>query len=1126
MLSQSNWFALARPNQVAFKTIHNSGKPMDEHRADPLQEFRRAWQSGDTPPRISDFFAADYETVASSTSDSRASILIELIATDVEFRKSSLSGSIGVDIGCSFDFEDVPSVVAHYTQQFPELSTQELQAELTQRIGEHFSDEAFETQYEELESNVDESKRSPQKRIDDFTESSFRERYRRLSEHARGGMGVVWRVEDQKLGREIALKELPAVPAPSDRTRQRFVAEARVTAQLEHPGVVPVYDLTHLEDGQPSYTMKLLRGETLAVAIERFHSLDLRAADRALARKKIVDAFLSVCQTIAYAHNHRVLHRDLKPDNIHLGEYGETAVLDWGLAKSLTERGPASEESSADGSVSHRNGSPEKLPQLKSDPNLATRQGELLGTPAFMAPEQAMGKAVTEATDRYGLGAVLYQILTGRPPHAAESLGALLKKITTERVAAPRSLVADTPKPLEAICLKLLSKNPGDRYKNTTDIVADLNRYAADEAVSCVPESMKERLFRWMRKHQSLVVTGVAALILVAVSVVASLLVAGANQAREFAQTQRMQQIQAAAELANAVSTARMQSDDFSEAVRVIEQGLASIGESEGLEDLTDSLTRKLARAKNLAEFYQLLQRQYHYATNRETHAEYKAIKRCLELVGIDATSSESWADSLPNADLTDLQQQRLRQQTHSLILRMAAIQAFAGFGEFTRLNANSNIFNVTTTEDIRSKFIVAERYLDLAETYQSTTTARYLRTIIELGEGELTLPEWLVALYSVERGTPSGAVDCLFTATVLTLVAQFSKTTNATAKVAQFAAASDWSDTEAEAEAEKLLRKAVRLDPDYYPAVYQLAMLESQSGNFRAGLARFDAVIKLDPEGPEAYSGRAATFYAQKVVTDEPERKAEAEKLFQADLASALELGAEFGNIHSEVGLLQCVNGEMEAGVSNMLDGLDLSTMRVTRDFHNKQQEFSTLEQTIKVAANPEKTPIWMKLLRGTFLIDVQQSRVALPLLIDFPIEHAGYHRALAARVLAACALVRGSDPNWEKVHTSFTEEKLLKWSKEVTDNNANYYRGWHARLVLLEKLERFEQLLAEVGQALGQTNLKDWQRFELLWCKADCLENLDRVEEANEIRVEARNLSEIYYEHFASRTGIESGA
>ena len=235
------------------------------------------------------------------------------------------------------------------------------------------------------------------------------QRFRVLRPHARGGLGEVFVALDGELNREVALKQILDRHADDPASRQRFLLEAEITGGLEHPGIVPVYGLGSYADGRPFYAMRFIRGDSLKEAIEQFHAdasaQDATPARRSLELRKLLRRFLDVCNAIDYAHSRGVLHRDLKPGNIMVGQYGETLVVDWGLAKPTGRAEPGT----VDGErtlmpVARRSGSAETLP------------GSALGTPAFMSPEQAAGdlEASGRGRDVYSLGATLYCLLTGR----------------------------------------------------------------------------------------------------------------------------------------------------------------------------------------------------------------------------------------------------------------------------------------------------------------------------------------------------------------------------------------------------------------------------------------------------------------------------------------------------------------------------------------------------------------------------------------------------------------------------------------------------------------------------------------------------------------------------------------
>jgi serine/threonine-protein kinase len=344
-------------------------------------------------------------------------------------------------------------------------------------------------------------------------------RFHVLRAHAQGGLGEVFVARDEELNREVALKEIQPRYADNVESRSRFVLEAQITGGLEHPGIVPVYGLGHYNNGRPYYAMRLIRGESLKQAIDQFHVTG--HSGQTLQFRKLLSRFVDVCNAIQYAHSRGVLHRDLKPGNVMLGKYGETLVVDWGLAK-IQGR---DEQQKVEGEVTLQ-----RTPDSSSAP---TQMGSAIGTPAFMSPEQAAGQLdeVGPASDTYSLGATLYYLLTGKPPATDKDLGSLLRKVQTGDFPPPRRVDSSVPKGLEAICLKAMATNVDDRYESPEQLAGDVEKWLADESVSAQRDSIAEIGARWMRRHRSWTLSVATALALVtAVSTVAVLFI---NRSRE-----------------------------------------------------------------------------------------------------------------------------------------------------------------------------------------------------------------------------------------------------------------------------------------------------------------------------------------------------------------------------------------------------------------------------------------------------------------------------------------------------------------------------------------------------------------------------------------------------------------
>ena len=328
-------------------------------------------------------------------------------------------------------------------------------------------------------------------------------RFRVIRHHAEGGLGSVSVAIDKELNREVALKQILDRHADNEARRARFLVEAEITGGLEHPGIVPVYSLGHSADGRPFYAMRFIRGETLADAITRFHAQPADKVDPgtwSLELRKLLRRFIDVCNAMEYAHSRGILHRDLKPSNVMVGKHGETLVVDWGLAKTIQ-----TDESGADdeGPLTPSSGGGETLP------------GSAVGTPSFMSPEQAAGAKGTigPASDVYSLGATLFCLLTGRPAFHSDDPQRTLKEVQAGTFPTPRNANALVPRPLEAICLKAMVREPGQRYQSARALADDIERWMADEPVSAYSEPLGDRARRWARRRRSAVTSAVAALL-------------------------------------------------------------------------------------------------------------------------------------------------------------------------------------------------------------------------------------------------------------------------------------------------------------------------------------------------------------------------------------------------------------------------------------------------------------------------------------------------------------------------------------------------------------------------------------------------------------------------------------
>jgi len=321
-------------------------------------------------------------------------------------------------------------------------------------------------------------------------------RYTIKGEQGRGGVGRVLIAYDEHIGREIALKELlpdaaatitPAAESPmrqSATLTARFLREARITGQLEHPGIVPVYEVGQRSDGATYYTMKLVRGETLADRLKRCRGIGDRL--------KLLPHYLDLCQAIAYAHSRGVIHRDIKPGNVMIGEFGETVLLDWGLAKVKGQKDEGATKIA------------DEIRLLKAAGAAETVAGKPIGTPSYMPPEQADGRIedIDERSDVWSLGAVLYEILTGQPPYTGSTAFEVIGKVLSDDPVPVLEAQKDAPGELAAVAMRCLQKQHQQRYASVEQITEDVNAYLSGGLVNAYTYSTGLLMRRWVRKYK------------------------------------------------------------------------------------------------------------------------------------------------------------------------------------------------------------------------------------------------------------------------------------------------------------------------------------------------------------------------------------------------------------------------------------------------------------------------------------------------------------------------------------------------------------------------------------------------------------------------------------------------
>jgi serine/threonine-protein kinase len=437
--------------------------------------FEAAWKTG-SRPSVEDFLDG-------AEGVERLARLRELLYLDVHYRRQSGEG---------------PSP-QEYESRFPDATA--IVAEVFAREESPRPDTVDDAGHTGPHAPAPEAAEGPNGRGHDSAPAAVTAgRFQPLRFHARGALGQVFVAEDTELHREVALKEIMPARAGQQDSRARFVLEAEITGNLEHPGIVPVYGLGTYPDGRPFYAMRFIRGDTLADAIEHFHSRTPVRFD-SLAFRQLLGRWMAVCQAIGYAHDRGVLHRDLKPGNIMLGKFGETLVVDWGLAKVVGRPDAAATGAGEEG-------------LLRPSAEGAQTTVGVVGTPAYMSPEQAAAKVdeLGPATDVYSLGATLYALLTNRAPFKGPVVE-VVKQVEQGSWVPPRQVNGKVPAALDAVCRKAMALRPEERYSSALALAEDVEHWLADELVKAYREPVGARLRRWMRKRPKRVTAAVVLLL-------------------------------------------------------------------------------------------------------------------------------------------------------------------------------------------------------------------------------------------------------------------------------------------------------------------------------------------------------------------------------------------------------------------------------------------------------------------------------------------------------------------------------------------------------------------------------------------------------------------------------------
>jgi len=453
------------------------------------------------------------------------------------------------------------------------------------------------------------------------------QRYALVNNFARGGLGQIWLANDTRLRREVAYKEMLPAGLKNRSALERFLEEAQITGQLEHPGIVPIYDIGYQPNGAPFYSMKLVRGETFEKHITAYHELPADDSERPLKFHKLLKHFIDICNALAFAHDRGVLHRDLKPLNVMIGAFGETLVLDWGLAKVMDEKtsdggqqGPvttSTESLGEDEATMVQTAGPvtqasvgQSQTQGGATVGGATRggtiggtkkmvftdvrsigsqtmMGSVMGTPAYMPPEQATGKLdeLDPRSDIYSLGGILYKLLTNHQPIEKGNIKEVLDRVINNKLIPPREHDPSIHPALAAIAMKALAKLRDDRYSTALLLAADIEAWMADEPVSCFEDPPLVKARRWMKRHRTAVTTTAAVVGVITVGMIGSAWMKAAELSR----------LRNAAQIAIREAETSAEQRDFKAARQTLTQAIGRVSDREELSDLKQTLESQMS---------------------------------------------------------------------------------------------------------------------------------------------------------------------------------------------------------------------------------------------------------------------------------------------------------------------------------------------------------------------------------------------------------------------------------------------------------------------------------------------------------------------------------------------------
>jgi serine/threonine protein kinase/Tfp pilus assembly protein PilF len=666
-------------------------------------------------------------------------------------------------------------------------------------------------------------------------------RYRLKHFHAKGGMGEIWLAEDTTIGRPVALKRMLG---RHKNQQHRFRVEAQVTGQLEHPGIVPIHELGTTEDGLPFYTMKFVRGRTLQAVIQEFHKSKLAPGARDVERVRLLQNFISLCQTVAYAHSKGVLHRDLKPENVMLGPYGETLLLDWGIAKVMDQPEAAGTDKA------------DFVHLEEADDETGTRAGAVIGSPSYMSPEIAAGlnAEADQRSDVFLLGATLYEILTGKLPRQGKSALDMITRAQKEAAVPARKIKPDVPRALEAICQKAMAMRKEDRYQSALALAEDVQRYVAGEPVSAYREGPLQRAWRWAKRHRIALARTASVLLLLGLSWFG------------YATWRDIEDRRIAAE----------------------EKRVAAQREADREKRRADLLKEQDQARHDLKEFHQRAdEARFYLATTDAVAANAPYFDPRQGEARIKATlafAADKWGSSLDKLPLTE-EVQSVKNEKYDLLLLLASRPSTPSAGGEkgpAPAGARETLVLLTEAGELRTP---SRNYYQLR--------ARAHR---QLGDHKQAAADEQQA---ANPDTPTTALDHF-------LLGEQYRRQAAGAVEGQKNQKVGAADPQLTAKAVDAYRQALQSDPNHYWSHLQLARSHMSVGRYAEAVEVLGACVALKPDSPWAFSVRGTANLLQKHLPEAKRDLDKAVKLDGDAPTSRLNRGVAYWSLHRDADALR----------------------------------------------------------------------------------------------------------------------------------------------------------------------------------------------------------------------------